>query len=112
MNSTPLFFDAFTRFGRRHNQHRAHPWSLEQLIAELKHCSISGALVADTRCTLYDAMHQNLKLTEQLKAFDHLFPIWNVHPAQAGDFVEPARLAALMAQHNVRAVTIHPKTNG
>ncbi|MCL2639824.1 MAG: amidohydrolase family protein, partial [Phycisphaerales bacterium] len=37
---------------------------------------------------------------------------WNVHPHWAGDFVEPTKLTQLMTQHNVRAVTIHPKTNG
>ena len=66
-----LFFDAFTRFGRRPNQHRAHPWTLDHLLAELKHCSISGALVADQLCVLYDAMHQNLALLEKLKPDPH-----------------------------------------
>ena len=79
-------------------QHRAHPWTFQHLRNELDHCSISAALVADTRCVAYDAMHSNLKLLDILKPHDHLFPIWNVHPHYMGDVPEPAELTALQRQ--------------
>ena len=111
MNNELLFFDAFTRIGPRLKKHVAHPWSLDDVRAEMDHCSISGALVASTLSVSYEPMYSNLQLSDQLKACDHLFPIWNVMPHQTGEFPEPAKLEALMRRHGVRAVTIYPKTN-
>lgn len=107
-----LFFDAFTKIGPRPKFHGSHPWSLRHLTDEMSHCSISGALVSSTGQTQYDAMHENLRLCEQIKGHDNLFPIWNVHPGWADDFPQPAEMTRLMTQHDVRAVTLYPKTNG
>src|SRR5687768_9474515 len=107
-----LFFDAFTRFGPKIGQHPRQPYTLQHIIDEMAHCSISGALVASTAQTTYDAMFENLRLLEKLKPHDHLFPIWNVHPHWTGECPEPAKLTELMDRHNVRAVTLHPAANG
>lgn len=109
--ATCVFFDAYTRIGPRAFAHPSHPWNLEHLISELDHCSISGALVASTAQTTYDAMYENLKLSRRLAAYDYLFPLWNVHTHHVGDFPEPQKLADLLVQHDIRAVTIHPSTN-
>jgi predicted TIM-barrel fold metal-dependent hydrolase len=107
-----IFFDAYTRFGPAPNQHFHRPWTLQHLIDEMHHCSISAALVSSTAQTQYDAQLENLRLIEALKPYDYLFPIWNVMPHWAGDFPEPAELTSLMQQHNIRAVMLHPTTNG
>src|SRR5690606_26938372 len=75
-----LFFDAFTLIGPRRYKHPAEQWQLEELIKELDHCSISGALVASTLSVSYDAMYSNLELSRALEPHPHLFAIWNVHP--------------------------------
>jgi len=106
-----MFFDAFTRIGVRPKDHGKHPWSLDHLLAEMQHCSISGALVTATSQTLYDAMHENLHLIDQLQPYDNLFPVWNVIPHWTDEFPEPAQLSQLMQQHDIRAVVIHPTTN-
>ena len=106
-----LFFDAFTQIGPRPKKHLAHPWKLQELIAEMEHCSISGALVSSTQSVQYDPMHANLELSASLKKHDHLFALWNVFPHHTGEFPEPKALATAMEQHNVRAVTIYPHTN-
>lgn len=108
----PIYFDAFTRFGPKPRKHPKHPYTLTQLVAEMHHCSISGAMVAATAQTMYDAMFENVRLIETLKPYDFLFPLWNVHPHWSCDFPEPSELTRLMQQHDVRAVTIHPSTNG
>lgn len=110
-STCPLYFDAFTRFGPRKGKHPRHPWTLDHLIDELRHCSISAAMVATTRQLLYNAMFENRRLCEHLKPHEHLFPIWNVLPHWSGDFAEPDELERLMAQHDIRCVTIHPETN-
>lgn len=106
------FFDAFTQFGPKSNMHGSHPWSLDHLVAEMQHCSISGALVGSTMCLQYDAMLENRRLTERLACYDFLFPIWNVMPHWTGEFPEPRKLAKLMRESGIRAVRLHPRTNG
>src|SRR5690242_5383052 len=107
------FFDAYTCIGPRTvNGHGSHPWSLQHLLDEMQHCSISGALVASTGQIVYNAMHENLRLSERLAKYDHLFPIWAAHPHWLDDFPSPDRLAQALAQHRVRAVLARPMPNG
>ena len=106
-----LYFDAFTCIGPRVRKHPAHAWRLTDVLAEMDHCSISGALVASTMSVQYDPMYSNLELSAQLALYPHLFPIWNVMPHQTGEFPEPRRLGRLLREHNVRAVSIHPASN-
>jgi predicted TIM-barrel fold metal-dependent hydrolase len=107
-----LFFDAFARIGPRRYKHPGEKWQLEDLIKELSHCSISGALVASTLSLSYDAMYSNLELSNNLKPYPNLFGIWNVLPHHTNECLPPAQLMLKMAEHNVRAVTIHPASNG
>jgi predicted TIM-barrel fold metal-dependent hydrolase len=106
-----IFFDAFTQIGPRVKKHPVHAWKLSELLAEMDHCSISGALVASTLSVSYEPLHSNLELSAQLAPHKHLFAIWNVFPHQTGEFPDPAKLETLMRDHDVRAVSIFPKTN-
>ncbi|WP_019943058.1 amidohydrolase family protein [Dyadobacter beijingensis] len=106
-----LFFDGFTRIGPRKYKHPAEQWKLEHLLKDMDQCSISAALVAYTQSVNYDLMYSNLELNRLIKPYPHLFPVWNVMPHQTGEFPDPTGLGRLMAENNVRAVTIHPKTN-
>ena len=107
-----MFFDAYTRIGPRVTTHGSHPWSMQHLRDEMAHCSISGALVTRTSQTVYDAHHENLRLCDELKQYDNLFPVWNVLPHWTDEFPEPAAMTKLMQERDVRAAIIHPKTNG
>jgi len=107
-----MFFDAYTSFGPKPRQHSAQPWTLQHLVDELEHCSISGALVTSTQCRLYDPMHENRRLADMLASYENLFPIWNVMPHWTGEFPKPDALLEEMSACGVRAVTIFPKTNG
>lgn len=111
-NKEILFFDAFTRIGPRRYKHPAEKWELEDLIKELNHCSVSGAMVASTLSVSYDAMYSNLELSEKIKSYPNLFGIWNVLPHHTGEFPSPKELGTKMEEHNVRAVTINPLSNG
>ncbi|MBM3402711.1 MAG: hypothetical protein FJY21_10465 [Bacteroidetes bacterium] len=111
-NKDLLFFDAFARIGPRRYKHPGEQWKLEELIKELNHCSISGALVASTLSLSYDAMYSNLELSTNLKPFPNLFAIWNVLPHHTNECLPPAQLKQKMKEHDVRAVTIHPDSNG
>lgn len=107
-----MYFDAYTHYGPEQQTHGAQPWRLDELVAELSHCSISGALVAWSQSVLYDPMLGNGRLMDALKGHDHLFPIWNVMPHWTGEFAEPAALIEMLRAQDVRAVQVHPQTNG
>jgi predicted TIM-barrel fold metal-dependent hydrolase len=106
-----LFFDAYTQVGPRVRKHPAHPWKLEDVLAEMDHCSVSAALVASTTSVSYDLMYSNLELSQRLSGRSNLYAIWNVMPHQSGEFPAPEKLAKLADEHGVRAVTLYPKTN-
>lgn len=106
-----VLFDAYTCFGPFQLQHGRHPWSFQHLVDELNHCSISAALVSCSAQLYYDAMYENLRLSERLADHDWLHPIWNVYPHYLGSMPKPEELIKQMRGHNVRAVTIHPKTD-
>lgn len=110
-HAPPLYFDAFARFGPRKYKHPAEPWKLEELIAELDHCSISGALVSYTMSVYYDAMYSNIELSNMLRPYRHLFAVWNVIPSGTDEFPPPEELGKKMKEYNVRAVTLYPNTN-
>ncbi len=107
-----LFFDAYTRFGPKPSQHPKQPYTLEQIVGEMRHCSISGGLVASMAQTAYDAMLENRRLVEKLRPYDFLFPIWNALPHWTGEFPEPTELTRLMRDADVRAVALNPVANG
>ncbi len=106
-----VYFDAFTRIGPRHKKHLAHAWKMEEVLAEMDHCSISAALVASTTSVSYELEFSNLELSERIKPFPHLFAIWNVMPHQTGEFPKPEILGKQLIEKNVKAVTLHPKSN-
>lgn len=107
-----LFFDAFTRIGPRRYKHPAEKWRLEDLVKELNHCSVSGAMVSSTLSVSYDAMYSNLELSQALKPHSNLFPIWNVLPHHTNECLPPKELKVKMDEHKIRAVTINPFSNG
>ena len=75
-----LYFDAFTQIGPRLEKHPAEAWRLEELLAEMSHCSISAALVASTQSIHYNAMYGNLALSEALRPHRNLKAVWHVLP--------------------------------
>lgn len=109
---THRYFDAFTLIGPRRYKHLAERWQLSELLEEMDHCTISGAMVASTLSVYYDPMMGNLELSAQLKAYNNLFAVWNVMPHQTGEFPAPPELGMLMKEHNVRAISIYPLANG
>lgn len=106
------YFDGFTQIGPRRYKHPAEKWKLEELIADMDYCSIAGAMVSSTLSVYYDAMYSNLELSDRIKKYPNLFAIWNVLPHYTGEFPEPVALEGKMKEHDIRAVTICPLSNG
>lgn len=111
-NNEPVsLFDAWTRVGPRPHKHFAERWSQAHLLEEMAHCSISRALVFPTQALFYDANYGNREFSRSIAGNGELRAIWNVLPANLGEFPKPARLIEEMRQADVRAVALHPKTN-
>lgn len=106
------YFDAFTLIGPRRYKHPAERWRLSELLEEMDHCTIAGAMVASTLSIYYDPMKGNLDLSDQLRPYSNLFAVWNVMPHQTGECPMPEDLEVKMKEHNVRAVCLHPLANG
>lgn len=106
-----IFFDAFTRFGVKPAMHPAQPYRLEHLVAQMRHCSISAALVSCTAQVQYDPLLENRRLLDKLKPFPFLFPVWVAMPHHTGEFPEPDAFAEQLRKENVRAVALYPKTH-
>lgn len=107
-----VYFDGFAQIGPRRYKHPAERWQLNELLEEMQHCSISAALVSGTMTVQYDLMHENLRLSKALSPYPNLKAVWNLMPSVTGEFPEPAALSRLIAEHDVRAVMIHPLSNG
>ncbi len=57
-------------------------------------------------------MYSNLELSRTLKSHPNLFAIWNVLPHHTNECLPPKELKIKMDEHNIRAVTINPFSNG
>ncbi len=110
-NEPVPFFDAWTRVGPRPHKHFAERWSQAHLLEEMAHCSISRSLVFPTQALFYDADHGNREFSRSIAGYSELRAVWNVLPANLGEFPEPSRLVEEMRRADVRAVAFHPKTN-
>ncbi len=107
------YFDAYTVAGPRAAKHPAEPWRLEEIVAEMDHCAIAQAMVLSTQAIQYDLQLGNRRLSEALEPYHgRLHAIWNAIPHASREFPAPATLFAAMEEHGVRAVSLHPLTNG
>jgi predicted TIM-barrel fold metal-dependent hydrolase len=109
---TPLrYFDSFTCVGPRQRAHPAAPYALDHLLEEMEHCSIDGALVADTASLRYDPMWANRGLSDRLAEHPGLFALWHVFPHHTGEMPEPEALFAEMRERGAaNAALIAPAT--
>lgn len=107
-----LYFDAWTCIGPYLGKHPSQPWSLDDVLSEMEHCSISAALVASSMSVRYDALWENRRLTERLRQHPNLAAVWNAYPHWTGEFPEPDEFVERLHDHDVRAVTLNPNGNG
>ena len=73
MNSDTMFFDAYVSYGPWKQKHPGQSWRLESVLDDMKHCSISGALVTHRMCVNFDPMFSNLRLCDDIKGYDNLY---------------------------------------
>lgn len=104
-----LFFDFFTQVGRTPGMHPAEPESLEALRAELRHCSIAGAVVASAR--RYDLDYENRSVSERLQGDPRLVPAWTLQPSWGGPARSVDAMIHELERQRVRVVALRPKTD-
>lgn len=103
------YFDCNARYGPRPKKHAAERWTKDHLLEDMDLAGVAGALVLHEQALLYDAMHANLRLTEETREDrDRLFPCWVAFPPCCGEFPDSPDLLRAMRDHDVRAVRIAP----
>lgn len=108
-----VYFDANAQYGPRPQKHPEERWSLDHLLEDLDLAGIAGALVRHSQALYYEPMHGNRRLITEISGHrDRLYPCWVVLPNMADDFPAPADLVRQMRDHDVRALTIAPKSCG
>jgi len=105
------YFDCCCRIGPINEKDPAAPWSVHDVLGWMDRCGIAAALVFHTLSAHGSAVLSRRRLGDEIaSAPGRLFPVWPVLPPDAGDF-EPAGLLQAMAQEDVRAVKLLPKTH-
>jgi predicted TIM-barrel fold metal-dependent hydrolase len=108
-----ICFDALTSYGPYPHRPAPERWSLADLLADLDHYGIHGALVRHAQCYSHDAMAGNRRLIAELAPHrKRLFPCWVVGPHQCGEFPDPDELLRQMDANEVRVAQICPQRHG
>jgi len=86
-------------------------WSLDHLLDDMRLVGISAALVRHSQSVLYDPMHGNMRLIDEIKPYrDRLFPCWTALPRLLNGFPSAGELVALLDRHGVKAIQLLPQT--
>jgi hypothetical protein len=107
----PLYFDSFAIVGPRGRKDPRELWRTEELVAEMEHCGVHGALVTHGLAREYDPSYGNSLLMEELEKSERLFGCWVLLPDHLGEMPEPAELVREMRRNGIVAGKIHPNTH-
>ena len=102
------YFDCHAVVGKRGEKDPAQIWRTEDLLQEMQHCGISGALVYHGLAREYDCAYGNRLLLDELEKSPRLFGCWVVLPHHTGEMPPPRQLIAEMQSHDVRAAKLCP----
>jgi predicted TIM-barrel fold metal-dependent hydrolase len=107
----PRYFDSYAVVGPRGKKDPRELWRTEDLLSEMEHCGIQGALITHGLAREYDPAYGNRLLMEELKKSDGLFGCWVLLPDHLGEMAAPAKLVKEMRREGVVAGKLHPKTH-
>ncbi len=107
-NTNLSFVDVNCAIGRMRRTAPKTYSTPHELIARMNRYGIDAAFVYHTMSLLYDAWEGNMKLIDELGAYENLHPVWVVLPHHTGEFPAPDELIELMHEHDVRMVRAFP----
>ncbi len=102
-------FDCNCMVGKRADRREGEPWSLEQLLDDMKYYRISEALVSHALSRDYEPAMGNLELVKVLKGSKHLFPVWCILPPASGEISASDAFVDNMLTNNIKAAISYPR---
>src|SRR5512136_76525 len=99
------FFDCNCMIGKRADRREGEPWSLEELLADMKTCGISDALVTHAMSRDYDPVAGNKEISRLLQGNRALHGCWAILPPSSGEIPAPEEfLREMLAKRIVAAI--------
>lgn len=105
------FVDCNCLIGRRANRDAQTLYRTEDILAELRHHKIGGALVHHSLAVEFNQDYGNRELLGELRKSDRLFGCWVLVPHHAGEMAEPDDLVREMREKGVRAARLFSKSH-
>ena len=102
------YFDCDCSFGMRSVRYPGSFYKVQDLVDRMKRYGIDKALVYHSMAREYNPEVGNRMLTEEIKKYPSLVPVWTVMPHRTDEFPPPHDLIRQMKQNNVRMVTMFP----
>lgn len=85
------------------------PWRRHELLADMAHTGLHGALVYHWTAREYDPGYGNRRLMAEIDGHDRLLPCWVLLPHHAGEMPPGPEVVAQMQAHGVRAARLFPR---
>jgi hypothetical protein len=104
------FFDCNCMIGKRANRREGEPWSLEQLLADMKACGITDALVTHALSRDYDPVIGNQEISRLAAGINSLHCCWAIVPPSTGEIAPPDVFVREMLAKGVEAAIAYPHT--
>ncbi|MEF2247440.1 amidohydrolase family protein [Paenibacillus sp. IITD108] len=105
------YFDCNAFVGQYGYKHHRQVWRTEDVVSEMERCGIAGAIVHHGLSRTHAPDYGNRRLAAELDKSPRLFGCWAVLPDHATDFASPAELIEALREHDIRAVTMFPRTH-
>jgi predicted TIM-barrel fold metal-dependent hydrolase len=102
------FFDCNCMIGKRADRREGEPWSLEQLLADMNTCGISGALVTHALSRDYDPAAGNQEISRLVTHTPILHGCWAILPPSSGEIPAPDAFLSEMLANRIDAAIAYP----
>ena len=112
MSASRLVLDSCASIGMHGPTDARVPWRVDDLLEDLEHTGIHGALVWHWLAREYAPAYGNEAVLEETAAHDRLFPCWVLIPHHTGEMAPGAEVVAEMQRRGVRAAKMFPRRQG
>jgi predicted TIM-barrel fold metal-dependent hydrolase len=103
-----IYLDCFALVGRHVPRDPREVWRTEDLLDEMEHCGIHGALVTHETSRIYDPAFGNRELMAEVAKSGRLWPCWVLLPSIFGEMQLADRLIEEMIAEGVPAAKLCP----
>lgn len=103
------YLDCHASIGKHGPTDARVPWKKSELLSDMRHSGLHGALVYHWTAREYDPGHGNRRLLEEIAGEERLWPCWVLLPHHAGEMAHGREIVAEMRQQGVPAARMFPR---